>query len=183
MKNNPKNRASRSSGQSNTGSSLIVIVILVAIAALFAASIIFKPTNLAIADCQIPPSAAKPIIAAKKIRAEVFVDGTPSMNGFVAFKDSRYSNTLKTLNTAISEKWQSDQTKFYRFGDNVRDLIPSANFQQARTAAFYPTEAGNENGYPFFTDSEIIDVFKNSGKPSDDSLTVIVTDLTEKPKT
>jgi hypothetical protein len=146
----------------------------------FAASIIFKPFNLAIGDCQISTSPAKPIVASKKILAEVFVDGTPSMNGFVAFKDSQYSNTLKTLSTAISEKWQRDQTKFYRFGDNVRDLIPSANFQQARTAAFYPTEAGSENGYPFFTGSEIIDVFKNSSKPSDDSFTVIVTDLTEK---
>jgi hypothetical protein len=180
MKVNPKNKGSRGSGQNNVGSSLVVIIALVAITTLFAVSIIFKPTSLAIADCQIPTVSARPLASSKKIRAEVFVDGTPSMNGFVAFKDSRYSNTLKTLNTAISEKWQSDQTKFYRFGDNVRDLIPSANFQQARTAAFYPTEAGSENGYPFFLDSEIIDVFKNSAKPSDDSLTVIVTDLTEK---
>jgi hypothetical protein len=174
-------RLTRPSGKSNVRSSFVVVIlILVVIVALFAASIIFKPTNLAIADCQIPTVAVRPIVASKKIRAEIFVDGTPSMNGFVAFKDSRYSNTLKTLNTAISEKWQSDQTKFYRFGDNVRDPIPSANFQQARTAAFYPTEAGNENGYSFFVNSEIIDVFKNSGKPSDDSLTIIVTDLTEK---
>jgi len=181
MKVNPKNKGSTGSGQNNVGSSLFVIILLVAIAALFAASIIFKPTNLAIADCQLPIVAKQPIASSKKIRAEVFVDGTPSMNGFVkGSNDSRYSNTLKTLNTAISEKWQSDQTKFYRFGDNIRDPIPSANFQQARTAAFYPTEAGSENGYPFFLDSEIIDVFKNSIKPSDDSLTIIVTDLTEK---
>ena len=180
MKVNPKNKGSRGSGQSNVGSSLVVVIVLVLIAALFAASIIFKPTNLAIADCQIPTVATRPIVASKKIRTEVFVDGTPSMNGFVAFKDSRYSNTIKTLNRAIPQILPSDQTKFYRFGDNDRKSIESANFQQAQTAAFYPTDADSENGYPFLVDSKIIDVFTNSDKPSDDSLTIIVTDLTEK---
>ena len=177
MKVNPKNKGSRGSGQNNAGSSLFVIILLVAIAALFAASIIFKPANLAIADCQIPKvsSQPQPIVVSKKIRAEVYVDGTPSMNGFVVFNGSRYSNTLKTLNTAILEKWNNAQTTFYRFGDNVQTPIPS--IQDARKLAFYPKDH-SEGEYPFFQESKIIDVF-NLGKPTDDSLTIVITDLTE----
>jgi len=175
MKINTKNRANKNSGRN--GGLMIGLIVLVAIITVFAAALIFKPVNLPI-DCNIPIASQSLTRQSKQIQAQIYIDGTPSMNGFVAFSGSRYIRTLRTLSTAIDEKWQNAQTKLYRFGDNNKKLLSSGDFQQAQTAAFYPKDAANERGYPFFENSQITDVI-NADKATNDSLTLIITDLTE----
>ena len=175
MRINQKNNGNRKSGRN--GGASVVIILLVAIATLFAAAIIFKPVNLSV-DCNVPIISQPSATQSEKIQAQIYIDGTPSMNGFVASSGSRYIRTLRTLSTAVTEKWQNAQTKFYRFWDNNKSLLSSGDFQQAQTTAFYPKDSVSESGYPFFENSQITDVI-NTEKITNDSLTLIVTDLTE----
>jgi len=173
MKNNLKSKKNRSLN----GGIAIVSIFLVSIAAVFAAAVIFKPINLLV-DCKFAITPQVLVAQSKKIQAQIYIDGTPSMNGFVSLGGSRYIRTLRTLSTAINEKWQNSQTKFYRFGDNNKNLLSSENFQQAQTTAFYPKDTASEVGYPFFENSQITDIL-NTDKATNDGLTLIVTDLTE----
>ncbi len=175
MRSNPRNRPTNSGRK---GGLAIVVIVLVAIAAIFGAAIFFKPVSLPI-DCNVAIASSPTSIPSKQIQAQIYVDGTPSINGFVAVSGSRYIRTLRTLSTAITEKWQNARIKFYRFGDNNRNLLPSGDFQQAQTSAFYPKDTASESGYAFFENSQITDVINNTDKANNDSLTLIVTDLTE----
>jgi hypothetical protein len=173
MKFNSRNKRQKSS------SGLIVIaIVLVAIATLVFAVFALKPTNLLV-DCKVPAIRAAVIPPSTKIQSQIYIDGTPSMNGFVTTSGSRYISTLRTLNTAITEKWQNAQIKFYRFGDNNKNLLPPGDFLKAQTTAFYPKDTASVTDYPFFENSQITDVI-NSDKITNDNLTFIVTDLTEK---
>jgi hypothetical protein len=175
----PNGRGKSSSRRRNNGF-VIIVIVLMAIAAMFAAAFLLKPKALVI-DCNVPavPQNVQFREHSKKIQAKVYVDGTPSMNGFVAIEGSRYARALRSLNTAITGKWKEAQIQFYRFGDDRRDLLTPADFLNAQKPIFYPkTPEDVTANYPWFVNSQINNVVK-ADKPTNDSLILIVSDMTE----
>lgn len=175
----PNGRGKSPSRGRNNGF-VIIVIILMAIAAMFAAAFLLKPKALAI-NCNVPALSQNAQFKehSKKIQAKVYVDGTPSMNGFVAIEGSRYIRALRSLNTAITGKWKDAQIQFYRFGDDRRDLLTPTDFLNAQKPIFYPkTPEEVSTNYPWFANSQINNVVKTD-KPSNDSLVLIVSDMTE----
>lgn len=175
-----RNGSVKGSSRGRNNGFVIIVIILIAIAAMFAAAFLLKPKALAI-DCNVPlvSQTAQLKEHSKKIQAKVYVDGTPSMNGFVTIEGSRYARALRSLNLAITGKWKDAQIQFYRFGDDRREVLTPADFLNAQKPIFYPkTPEDVAANYPWFVNSEINNVV-NADKPSNDSLVLIVTDMTE----
>jgi hypothetical protein len=119
-------------------------------------------------SCDLDPGSSV-AAAAASIKAEVYVDRTPSMGGFVAIADSRYAKTLKHIEAAIQSSWPRDNaTDFYVFGTESIKIDRNAYINQA---------AQNPGYYRYETNFEFNDIEKAIPQPVRERLVVIITDL------
>jgi hypothetical protein len=130
-------------------------------------------------SCEQPTIAAS---SSSSVAINLYVDGTPSMKGFVSNPNSRYVQTLERL-LSVSDiepvtfeaqtKSFSRDTQFFRLGNNQKtskkvEPIDRQKYRQAQIPAFY-----GGVGFPSLTVSHIDAAIV----PNEDELTVIVTDL------
>lgn len=104
---------------------------------------------------------------AESISADIYVDATLSMSGFVADGDSAYVRVLDELEGSLANKWRkSADLRYFKFGKSVRQVARD-EFRGARGAAFYA-----EKGIYETTDIDLVAARANPNR-----LTVAVTDL------
>ncbi|HYI07477.1 MAG TPA: hypothetical protein VEK57_00275 [Thermoanaerobaculia bacterium] len=112
-----------------------------------------------VARAEIPP--------ADSMVADIYVDATLSMTGFVTDPDSAYVRLLDELEGSLANKWKkSADLRYYKFGKSVRQ-VDRTEFRQARTPAFY-----NERGIYETTDIDLV-----AARATPKRLSVAVTDL------
>jgi len=59
----------------------------------------------------------------KEIKADIYLDGTYSMNGYVNFPDvTIYTEAVKGIERTITSVWNKDTVQYFKFGDSVRKL-------------------------------------------------------------
>lgn len=112
-----------------------------------------------IARAEAPP--------AESMFADVYVDGTLSMTGFVADSDSTYVRLLDELEGSLANKWKkSADLRYFKFGKSVRQ-VTRQDFRGARNNAFYV-----EKGIYETTDIDLV-----AARATPQRLAVAVTDL------
>ncbi|WP_404785102.1 hypothetical protein [Altericista sp. CCNU0014] len=147
---------------------------LVSLGAIAAISLLFgcSPSQQSI-SCPQPASTAEAATRLKQtsdLELSFLIDGTLSMQGYVNdLPDSRYSKTLRLMDSASSTGWNSANTKYYRFGTK-KQPIDRETFLKAQLPVFY------QSGSDFSTsriDAALAD-------PADNRLSLVVTDLYQK---
>ena len=103
------------------------------------------------------------------LTADVFIDGTSSMQGFAKAGQSRYSRFIQDLDAALTSVWPASDVRYFKFGSHARQLANRNEFQQITQPAFY-TESGL---------AESTDIDKALASSNPEHLTIIVTDLFE----
>lgn len=78
--------------------------------------------------------------ASPEIHADIYVDATESMKGFVSNPQSVYTNFIDDLEIALSSVWKTTDLRYFKFGTSVRGTGRS-EYLGAKRAAFYD-EAG-----------------------------------------
>jgi hypothetical protein len=131
--------------------------------------------------CEIPQSAA----ATDAVAINLFVDGTPSMQGFVSDPNSQYVQTLDKLESVLlnqppvtfegKTRTFSREMQYFRLGEDPKTGQPFApidrkQYRQAQISSFY-----GGSGFPSLQVSRIDAAIQPPTK--DNELTVIVTDL------
>jgi hypothetical protein len=117
----------------------------------------------------------------QNLTIEMYVDGTPSMQGYVTHPTNtrtRYSETIDLLDRTLLTGWtpaprNQPEVKYFRLGENFKE-IDRNDYLLARGVKFYN---GTEPKLPLLKVSKI----DNAIPPAnEDKLTVIVTDLYQK---
>jgi hypothetical protein len=104
---------------------------------------------------------------AESIAADIYIDATLSMTGYVADPDSAYIHLLDELEGSLANKGKGPaKLSYFKFGKSVRE-VPRDQFRAARKRPFYL-----EKGIFETTD---IDLVASRANPK--RLTVVVTDL------
>lgn len=97
------------------------------------------------------------------ITADVYIDGTTSMYGYVNYPGGTiYADAMKAIDGTITSTWKSDEIKYVKFGDS---------FQQLSRDAFLQMDKTN------FYDQKDTSLQKVVEQANDKDLTIIVTDL------
>lgn len=104
----------------------------------------------------------------KAISTSIYVDGTLSMQGYVAPTDSRYADTLQLLKDVAP----SSKTKYYQFGQKSQE-INGDRYLDARNEGFYTANIGQSN-------FDVAQIQSPISSPQNDGLSIIVTDLYQK---
>jgi hypothetical protein len=126
-------------------------------------------------------SVSSPLTQSKNLTIEMYVDGTPSMQGYVTHPTNtrtRYSETIDLLDRTLLTGWTPEprnqpEVKYFRLGENFKE-IDRNDYLLARGVKFYN---GTEPKLPLLKVSKI----DNAITPAnEDKLTVIVTDLYQK---
>lgn len=107
-----------------------------------------------------------PTTTQSAIRADVYVDGTVSMEGF-ASSHTRYVKFLEDIEAALTGAWSSSQVKYFKFGTVVRELPDRKEFLGAATRAFY-----HEKGLSANTAIDLV-----IAQASEANLSILITDL------
>jgi len=145
------------------------------------------PTQVEV-TCNPPPSAVKQSAQTARLGINVYVDGTPSMQGFVADSNpnSRYVQTLKKLLSLLQTEPVSLQGQprsfsrppmFFRLGRNDRtgkdweSLKTTDDYRKAELPAFY----SGSSGFPLLSVSQIDAAIVPPDEANE--LTIILTDL------
>lgn len=112
-------------------------------------------------DIEAPPAIS--YAKSEAIVADVYVDGTTSMYGYINYAGSTvYGDAVKDIERTITETWKNDQIKYIKFGDTFRTLTRN-EFLTMNTAAFYDQE-----------DTSLQKVIEQT---NDKNLSIIITDL------
>jgi hypothetical protein len=115
-----------------------------------------------------------------QILSRVYLDGTPSMAGYVASPSSAYLEALKQLQQALSTAWPQPQVNYFRFGETVFPMT-SVTDPDPRLPGFYQ---GGQGLTTATIDTAIAASAQAEAKSkSQNQLTVIVTDLYQKAAT
>lgn len=134
-----------------------------------------RPVEL---TCDRPNIASEPL---SDLTVNVYIDGTPSMEGYVSVDNSRYAHTLDNLFNLLEQKTPLTLTgdpnnkpaiNYLRLGKNAGKLAqPLSGSQHLRAAnpEFY-----NGSSFPALSVTEI-DAAISTAEPTE--LTIIVTDL------
>jgi len=123
--------------------------------------------------------------ADKTVAINLYVDGTPSMRGYVNKSESRYSQTLETLLSVLQlepmtfdggNRTQSRPIEYFRLGKNgdtgkAAQKISREDYRLAQLPQFY----GGEARFPSLAVSQIDAAIQPPDEGNE--LTVIVTDL------
>jgi hypothetical protein len=124
-------------------------------------------------EARAPAWLARPEVArpeappADSMSADIYVDATLSMTGFVADPDSNYLRLLDELEGSLANKWKkSADLRYFKFGKSVRQ-VDREEFRGARKTAFY-----TERGIFETTDIDLV-----AARATPKRLTVAVTDL------
>jgi hypothetical protein len=122
----------------------------------------------------VPPKRSEQIIT------RVYLDGTPSMAGYVASSNSAYLESLKQLQQVLATAWPQPQVNYFRFGEAVFSMT-SVTDPDPRLPGFYQGGQGLSTA----TIDTAIDASAQAEakSKSQNQLTVIVTDLYQKAAT
>ncbi len=122
----------------------------------------------------VPPERSEQIVT------RVYLDGTPSMAGFVASSSSAYLEALKQLQQVLATAWPQPQVSYFRFGETVFPMT-SVTDPDPRLSGIY--QGGK--GLTTATIDTAIDGSAQAEAKSkqQNQLTVIVTDLYQKAAT
>jgi hypothetical protein len=122
-------------------------------------------------DCNKPPISVSSSPSPKLDTIDIKIDGTLSMQGYVAVGNSRYIKTLEYLDKAASTSNVSpEKVKYYKFG--IKPLPITGSHLQAQQVNFY-----NSGGANF--EYNLIDAAIDP-QPMSDKLSIVVTDLYQK---
>ena len=128
-------------------------------------------TNQFLVDCNNPPISVSSSPSSKLDRIDIKIDGTLSMQGYVAVPSSRYIKTLGYLDTAASTlNISPGKVKYYKFGIKPQPITGS--YLGAQQVNFY-----NSGGSNF--EYNLIDAAIDP-QPMSDKLSIVVTDLYQK---
>lgn len=103
------------------------------------------------------------------LHLNVYLDGTVSMQGFVADGHSHYARFLQDLEGTALGQWSSTDVQYFKFGSRIRKLTNRQEFLEATSKAFYV-----EHGMAETTDIDTVLAQLDLGR-----LNVIVSDLFE----
>jgi len=114
-----------------------------------------------------PPVTRAPAPASDSMAADIYIDATLSMTGYVADSDSAYVRLLDELEGSLANKWKKRaDLRYFKFGRSVRQ-VERAEFRGARKQPFYV-----EKGIYESTDLDLV-----AARANPQRLTVAVTDL------
>ncbi|NUM70716.1 MAG: hypothetical protein HUU43_07695 [Ignavibacteriaceae bacterium] len=103
-----------------------------------------------------------PMKYSDQINADIYIDATPSMAGFVTDNNSNYINTLSELESVLNTAFKNGTVNFFSFGNSIQKLSRT-EYLNCKTPQFY--SQGNT-----FIDSVLS---KNDTK----KVSIIITDL------
>ena len=141
---------------------LVTLVLLV--------SCVGAPRDISQKICELPPK-TNSSLNSSNLTVNVYVDGTPSMEGYVNQASTRYQKTLELLERTFS--LNSKKVNYNRLGTNIQQIQRSQFFRDALQPKFY---SGNKQ-YPRLSVSEIDKAIKPG---NDNQMNVIITDLYQK---
>lgn len=142
--------------------SLITVVLLV--------SCVGGPKDISEKICELPPK-TNSTFNSNNLAINVYVDGTPSMEGYVNQDNTRYQKTLELLESTFS--LNSREVKYNRLGTNIQEIKRSQFLRDASEPKFY---SGNRQ-YPRLLVSQIDKAIKPG---NENQMNVIITDLYQK---
>jgi len=133
-----------------------------------------------------PPPDAQPTLEQPNVNIEVYVDGTPSMEGYVSNPDSRYSQTIEKLLRVLKvepvgldgQPRPLGGTAYFRLGNRPDgrklDAISEAEYRQAKLSDFY-----SGTSLPRLPLLQVAEIDAAIVPPPSDrnKLTIIITDL------
>lgn len=125
------------------------------------------------------------------ITADIYVDGTTSMYGYVNYAGGTiYGEAVKSIERTITETWKNDSIKYIKFGDEFQELNRN-DFLKMQAVSFYDQketslqnvieQTNDKNLSILVTDlfqtnqdlESLIRVIKNKGLDSDKAVAVI----------
>ncbi|BAY26357.1 hypothetical protein NIES2100_61710 [Calothrix sp. NIES-2100] len=129
-------------------------------------------------NCEIPAASSQPT-QSQKLTIEMYVDGTPSMAGYVTHPTNaktRYIDTIDLLDQILQTGWTpiprtQPQVQYYRLGETIKN-IDRKDYLLAKQSKFY--NGTDTTKFPLLGVSRIETAIKPA---NDEKLTVIVTDL------
>ncbi len=127
--------------------------------------------NRQLISCDVPelPEANLKLKQTDNINLAVHLDGTVSMLGYVKPANSQYKKLLGALDSVSASRWVKQPPQYSRFG-TINPSIDRNTFLQAQLANFYQSGAGYEASQ----------IEKIIASPTDQSVSLIVTDLYQK---
>ncbi len=132
-----------------------------------------KPPEKIDLNCKLP-NINNPASQLDNLTISVYVDGTPSMEGYVIGNTpTNYGRTLKLLDSVFSLK--SRKVEYKRLGTEVQSISREQYQTDAQSPNFYN---GENPRYPLLSVSQIEKAIKPQAK--NNQLNVIITDLYQK---
>ncbi|HEY9827553.1 MAG TPA: hypothetical protein V6D19_19115 [Stenomitos sp.] len=120
-------------------------------------------------SCNLPKVSSEKIERTETANLSIFIDGTPSMVGYVSNNiDSRYKKILDSIDQISTTTWS--KPKYFRFGQK-KQLIDRDTYRSAKLPSFYQ---GGANFSVSQIDKLLLD------PPGKDRVTIIVSDLYQK---
>ncbi len=134
------------------------------------------PTEKLDLTCELTQPIPTPSASAASLNIDVYVDGTPSMQGYVTHprnKKTRYAQTIDLLEQTLflgSKQRSISQEKYYRLGEKAEKISTGRQgYLEAKQSKFYDGSA-----YPLLKTLNI----ENAISPArENQLSVIITDL------
>lgn len=123
-----------------------------------------KPEHCKLAE-KMDFEAIRPLT--ENVKADVFLDASYSMAGYVECSNSFYIRTLQILERALISGWPQGTRSFYKFGTEISRPLPREKILSAAQCGFY--------GDPNFRHQTRIEKVIDKARP--ENLTIIVTDL------
>ena len=132
-----------------------------------------KPPKIDNIRCELP-KLNTPIAPSENLKVAIYVDGTPSMEGYVSTNTkSRYTQTLELLDRTFY--LTSSKVAYQRLGTSIQQLSREQYKQDAQSPNFYN---GKTPQYPPLSVSQIEKAI--ALQPQDNQLVIIATDLYQK---
>lgn len=132
-----------------------------------------KPPKTSDFPCELP-KLNTPAAPSENLEVAIYVDGTPSMEGYVSTNTkSRYAQTLELLDSTFS--LSSSKVAYQRLGTSIQQLSRERYKQDTQSPNFYN---GKTPQYPALSVSQIEKAI--APQAQDNQLVVIVTDLYQK---
>jgi hypothetical protein len=132
-----------------------------------------KPPTTSNFPCELPKLSTPPA-PSQNLEVAVYLDGTPSMAGYVSTNTkSRYAQTLELLDSTFS--LSSSKVAYQRLGTNTQEISREQYKQDAQSPNFYCCKSSQ---YPALSFSQIEKAI--APQAQDNKLIVIVTDLYQK---
>jgi len=132
-----------------------------------------KPPKTPDFPCNLP-NLSSPAPISQNLEVAIYIDGTPSMEGYVSTNTkSRYAQTLELLDSTFS--LSSSKVEYQRLGTNTQQISREQFKQDAQSPGFYN---GKNPNYPALSVSQIEKAI--TPQSQDNRLVVILTDLYQK---